>query len=358
MWHRVKVPVAVFVLLAGLAYVVVRIARSREWLEFSSDRFWRSLVQVRFSYVLLGASLIFCSYFFRSLRWREFLAPMKAGNLAGSLGNIFASTLIGFSAVALLGRPGELVRPLLIARKENVALSSQLGAWTLERILDGLTIGIMMGVALLVFPPGDTTGAAGARTTTYLKTGGIIFCGGGLLLAGLLAQLRSNAQVLINLLRWFARALPLRYRSGFQRTLEQLLGSFAAGLASIGSASSFAVCAAFSVLVWIPVMLTYWVVAQAFGWPMSSLGPGAVVLLVAITVTGSLIQIPGIGGGYQIATVLVLTQLFGIPLEIASTAAILLWIICFMMVLIPGLPLAAREGLSWQRLRSLVKTNV
>ena len=79
---------------------------------------------------------------------------------------------------------------------------------------------------------------------------------------------------------------------------------------------------------------------------------------MAVTITGSLVQIPGVGGGPQIATVLVLTQLFGIPLEIASTASILLWVLCFMIVLIPGLPLAVREGLTWQRLRTLAKTGV
>ena len=321
-------------------------------MEFRSARFWQTLVHIRLSYLILAAALIFCSYFFRSLRWRAFLAPLKAGHL----GNIFVSTLIGFSAVALLGRPGELVRPLLIARKERVTLSSQLGAWTLERIFDSLTVGIMIGAALLLFPPENALGAGGARMMTHLKTGAIILFTSALVLVAFLVVLRNNAPVLLNVLLWFARALPERYRSGFQRMLRRVLKHFTTTLASIESISSFAVCASFSLLVWIPVILTYWTVTRAFGWPLSSLGLGGVVLLMAASITGSLAQLPAVGGGTQLATVLVLTKLFGIPLEIATTAAILLWVMGFMIVLIPGLPLAAREGLSWKRLRYMVKT--
>src|SRR5205823_6591158 len=34
------------------------------------------------------------------------------------------------------GRPGELIRPYLIARRENLSFSSQLAAWAVERIFD------------------------------------------------------------------------------------------------------------------------------------------------------------------------------------------------------------------------------
>ena len=134
MLRRVKLPL-ILLLLCGAAWVVYRISRSTEWASFRSERFWESLAGVQISSLALGVLFIYLSYFFRSLRWREFLAPIKTASLA----NIFSATLIGFTAVALLGRPGEVVRPFLIARSEGVGLSSQFGAWTLERIFDVLT---------------------------------------------------------------------------------------------------------------------------------------------------------------------------------------------------------------------------
>ena len=76
---------------------------------------------------------------------------------------------------------------------------------------------------------------------------------------------------------------------------------------------------------------------------------------MVISLMGSLLLIPGIGGGTQVATFVALTELFGMPLEVASSVAILLWVLTYMVVLLPGLPLIAREGLTWQRLRGMAQ---
>jgi glycosyltransferase 2 family protein len=68
---------------------------------------------------------------------------------------------------------------------------------------------------------------------------------------------------------------------------------------------------------------------------------------------GSVVQIPGIGGGVQVATVLVLTELFRVPIETASSFALLLWIMMFVVVVPFGAVLAVREGLNWTRLKRL-----
>ncbi len=347
MTYRVKVFSTLFLLLVLGAYIAYRLATNPEWQQFQAARFWQSLAQVRVSYVLLAALMIFASYLFRSLRWRVFLLPMKKGGLD----NIFASTLIGFSAVALMGRPGEFVRPYLIARKENLDLSSQLAAWTLERVFDALTVGALLGVGLLLLSPDSDFLANGSQATARLRTGGIFLGGVSVLVAVLLVLLRSNSKATIGFLLRFAWMLPERYRD----RLGKMLGSFSGGLASIESVSSFLAAAGYSLLVWVPVVLTYWSVTRAFGWPMTRLDLGSVLLLLAIAVFGSLLLLPGIGGGTQLAIVVALTELFGIPLEVASSVAILLWVLTYMMVLVPGLPLAAREGLTWQRLRSMAQ---
>lgn len=342
-----KVLVTVFLLLGLGAYIAHRLATNPEWQQFHTDRFWQSLVQVRVSYVLIAALMIFASYIFRSLRWRAFLLPMKKANL----NDILVSTLIGFSAVALMGRPGEFVRPYLIARKEKLGLSSQLAAWTLERVFDALTVGALLGVGLLLYSPDSDLLAGGSQAMVRLRVGGIFLGGVSVLVAALLVLLRSNAKATIAVLLRCAWMLPERHRE----RLEKMLMNFSGGLASMESVSSFLTAAGYSLLVWAPVVLTYWSVTRAFGWPMTRLDLGAVLLLLAITVLGSLLLIPGVGGGTQVAIVVTLTELFGIPLEIASSVAILLWVLTYMIVLVPGLLLAAREGLTWKRLRSMTE---
>jgi hypothetical protein len=78
-----------------------------------------------------------------------------------------------------------------------------------------------------------------------------------------------------------------------------------------------------------------------------------VVLIVGFTAFGAVFQIPGIGGGTQVAIVVVLTELYRLPLEASSGLAILIWITTFVVIVPPGLLLAFHEGLTWGKLRGI-----
>jgi hypothetical protein len=102
---------------------------------------------------------IFGTYYGRALRWAVFLRPLRPHP---SMGGLLSATIVGFTAITLFGRPGEFVRPFLIARKENVPLTSQLAAWALERLFDLL----MALIVLRLRPhPGAQLGYAGGRQT-------------------------------------------------------------------------------------------------------------------------------------------------------------------------------------------------
>jgi len=344
---RTKVLLAAALVLAGVTYLVLRVSASRAWQEFEWEDFWRSLLGLRLPYLLLAAALIFSSYLFRSFRWREFLRPMKPAGLR----NLLGATLVGFSAVALLGRPGEVVRPWLIARKEGLAVSSQLGAWTLERVFDSLTLAGFLGLALYFRAVNSGFNESHESLLQHFREAGLVLFAGAVALGIAVSQFRRRRQFVLSAIEWLSRPLPERHRGHLGRIAE----SFAAGLAGIESFRSLLVCAGFSWLVWLSVVAAYWSAMQALGEPVARLDVSALVLVMTATVVGSVAHLPGVGGGPQVAIALTLTQLFGIPLAIATSAALLLWALCFMMVLIPGLPLTAHEGLTWQRLRSVVK---
>jgi len=83
------------------------------------------------------------------------------------------------------------------------------------------------------------------------------------------------------------------------------------------------------------------------------LGVTDVVILLGFVCLGSIVQIPGVGGGMQIVTVLVLTEFFGVSLEAASGIALVLWIITFVVIVPLGLVLAFHEGIQWRNLRHI-----
>ena len=61
--------------------------------------------------LLLAALLINLTLFARSLRWRALLSPIRATKLS----NLFAATSVGFGAIFVIGRAGEIIRPAVLS---------------------------------------------------------------------------------------------------------------------------------------------------------------------------------------------------------------------------------------------------
>ncbi len=59
---------------------------------------------------------------------------------------------MGFAAIFVLGRAGEPVRPLLLARKDRLPVASMFGIFFLERFCDFAAAAVLACLSLLVFP--------------------------------------------------------------------------------------------------------------------------------------------------------------------------------------------------------------
>jgi hypothetical protein len=70
---------------------------------------------------------------------------------------------------------------------------------------------------------------------------------------------------------------------------------------------------------------------------------------------GSAAQLPGVGGGAQVATFLVLTLILGVEKEAAVTAAVMIWLITFASPCLVGVPMLFREGWSMGELRKMAE---
>jgi hypothetical protein len=108
----------------------------------------------------------------------------------------------------------------------------------------------------------------------------------------------------------------------------------------------------YSALEWVLICLCYWCLAQSFA-GIVNLGVVDVLILLGFVAFGSVVQIPGVGGGMQVVTVLVLTELFGVRFELASAFAVFLWFITFVAIVPLGLVVALKEGLNWRSLQHI-----
>jgi uncharacterized membrane protein YbhN (UPF0104 family) len=103
---------------------------------------------------------------------------------------------------------------------------------------------------------------------------------------------------------------------------------------------------------WLLVIAGFVCIFQAFA-GTSSLSFMEVLILLGFVAFGGIVQIPGIGGGMQIAIIVVLTEMFRLPLESATGIAIAFWVLNFAIIVPLGLLFAFREGLNWRSLRHI-----
>jgi uncharacterized protein (TIRG00374 family) len=258
------------------------------------------------------------------------------------MARLLAPTIIGFTGLSLLGRPGEMIRPYLIARKENLSFSSQLAVWTIERIFD---IG---GFACLLV--GAIFFASGPRQLGQyypkFREGGLILLGLVLLLAAGATVVRMQGEVVA---LWAERRFT-RHASGLGNKIATRVREFRSGLDTIHGASELAQLVAVSIGMWFLIALAYQQVTSAYGIPQLRLPVSQIFLLMASSMIGSMVQLPGVGGGSQLATITTLQHVFGAAPELAASCGILLWLVTFMSVIPLGLALAHRERVSIRRL--------
>lgn len=308
---------------------------------------WRlalhSFQQLRWEWLALSLIPIAGTYYGRALRWAVFLKPLKQ---RPSLANLTSATVIGFAAITVFGRPGEFVRPYLIARKERVPVPSQMAAWILERMFD-----LLMALLFFAFALTRVSAArlhSGSKLMWVLSAGGRIVGVASLGVLILIFSMRHFAEPVRRGLMSFLRFLPHRH---FVK-VEGLLTTFVQGVESTRSDGALALVLVYSVVEWFLIALCYWCLAKSF-LGIFTFTFVDIMVLIGFVSFGAAVQIPGIGGGIQVVSVLVLTEVFGVRLEIASTFAILIWIFTFVVVVPAGALLALKEGLDWHSLRQI-----
>jgi uncharacterized protein (TIRG00374 family) len=336
--------VLVLAVLGGLVYR----SRGAITLEgFSWERLGEALRHARLDLLILSVVGIYVCYFLRTLRWVRFSRYLGEP----SVRRVFAATLMGFTAIFLLGRAGEPVRPLLIARREGFTVSSMFGVYVIERVFDMASTAVLASFALVFLPAllVASGGGGGPFLSLLQKTGAVILA--GLLVAiGLLCYLRFAG----------GRAAALRVeawkaRPDWRAKVAGLFGGFLEGLQAIRTGTDLLVAVALTTAHWLLILWIYHWVPRSFGGQLSALDLRAAVLVLACTMMGSTLQLPGVGGGSQLACFLAMTLFLGVDKEPAAAAAIMLWLVTFTSCGLVGIPLLVHEGLSLGELRRIAR---
>jgi uncharacterized protein (TIRG00374 family) len=343
--RRTFIALVILAALAGLAY------QSRHKIHFT-DFTWRKFIesvsQANVWLLLLAFVSIYACYAIRALRWQHFCRYLGPTTFQ----NTYTGTLMGFAAIFVLGRAGEPVRPLLLARKDRLPVASMFGIFFLERFCDFAAAAALACLSLLVFSNrlsdagADMNWVGNARHGAWLLLAALT----GLIVALVYYRVHGAGAVDRGLERW-------RAAGGIRMRFASFISGISEGLQAIRTFPDLWAAIGYTAAHWVLVVLIYMWVSQAFSsaFAHSDMNFWGAMLLLAVTLVGSVLQLPGIGGGAQLASIVALTAIFGVEKEPAIAIAVVLWIITFAGSTLVGIPLLIHEGMSVGELRQLAR---
>ena len=295
--------------------------------DFDWSVFLTSLRDVQPAWLAASIAATMLTYVARALRWQVLLTPLKYVRM----GPLISSNILGFSAIYLLGRAGELVRPIWLTRMEQVPLTASLATVIVERFLDLFMVIAMFGLALVFVE----LPSAADETVAALKNGAMV-----------IAAVSVTAMVFLYFFR--ARIEKITRFVPFEK-VRALLKSFGEGLSFLDRGTTFGLVIAHSALVWGTIAIQFWFMLLGMNFQFSIAAATLVMVGVAI---GSIAQIPVIGGGFQLAYIFCMTTFFAVPLEQATATALLAGILSYVPTVLAGGLYMISHGLSLKDLRT------
>ena len=291
----------------------------------------------------LAILLISLLYLVRAFRWGALLKPLTPARLS----DLFVATTVGFSAVFLVGRAGEVVRPVALPmRDRRVSPSAAIVTILIERIYDFMGVTLMFAINLLWFrPPAALASNFGRVRAVGLGLLAVLLVG-----IGFLIWFRKNSAKLLDALeRLFSRwhFLPQRVAQLIIRLLEQL----SSALRVLVNKAELAETAGWTAVLWLGVASANLLVFRSFH---IDLGLSDAIFVLGWSMVGSVVPTPGgAAGAFHAATAAGLLFL-GVQKDTAAALSIVLHLVDFGPALIFGLFYFIRGDLSISRLRTMI----
>lgn len=299
------------------------------------------ILRARPAWLGLSLATMFVTLAIRARRWQFLLEPLGEA----SFGNAFRATAVGFAASSVLpARAGEVIRPYFLARHEQLSASGAFATIVLERLLDLVTVLVML--AVFVFMPGEGVVAGSSTLFAAIKWAGATAGLASALALGVLFLLAGNPERLASAVSRLEWVLPSRLVG----TIFVVVERFARGLGTIRRPGRLLIALAWSLPLWLSIDLGVWAVAVAFRFPVPFTGS---FLIVPLLVLGVAVPTPGSIGGFHEAFRVGATVFYRVPNDGAVAAALVLHIFSIGPSLILGGYFAAQAGLTLAGMRRL-----
>ncbi len=304
---------------------------------------WAEIRSGRPELVLVAIAFTMLTYLLRAIRWQYLLSALGPTRL----GTAFRTTVIGFAASFLLpARVGEVLRPYLLAREENLSATSAFATVILERLLDLVTVLVLFAVFLMVFDPQQSP--VPLSVFRDIRTAGLTTSIGAMAALVIVFVLAGHPDAAARLALRVEHVLPSRMAHAFSRIVHM----FVTGLRAVRQPSRLAMTFVLSFPLWLSIAAGIYFVTRAFRVDMPFTGS---FVVMALLVVGVAIPTPGAVGGFDYFYKFAVTKFYSVPDERAIGAALVLHAVSFLPVTLLGIIFMTREGLSLGRMRGMAR---
>lgn len=331
-------------LILGLLVLAALVALwfwGRDKIHFDFGVFRAQLALADWRTIAIGLACIYFAYVLRAVRWALLMKHTKRVPLFSLLG----TQVIGFTAVALIGRVADLVRPYLVAKRTALPLSTQIAVYIVERLFDAGSMALIFSSVILLSPAGSLPHPEIVKKAGYwglaLTVCGAIFLVIVRLAGPLVASFFEHAFGMIS--KKLGQAAGDRIRT------------FHAGLDTMRSFSDFGAVTGLSLGMWLVISLAYLEVMRAFvaSPQLGSMTLGKAMLMLATSGVASVVQLPIIGWFTQIGIVAAaMANFYGASPEASTACAATVLLVTFLGIAPIGLIWAQFEHVSLRKITS------
>jgi hypothetical protein len=317
---------------AVFLYFVVR--------ELDWEKFWQALITAKYWWILPGVAVYFLAVWARAWRWHYLLKPIKA--IKTSV--MFPITCIGYMGNNIYpARAGEILRAVILKRREGVPVSASLATIIVERIFDGVVMLAFIFVNLAQLAALAAVHVPVGRWEITIQDlaiwGSVAFIGA--LVLFLLAAMFP--QVSARFGQWFIdRCLPARLHGKTSGIMHKFLD----GLASLRSPVNVLMVFLTSVVIWLLETVKYWFVLHAFNL-QADVGFFTLMLMNGVVNLATTIPAaPGYLGTFDAPGIAVLVA-DKVDKDIATSYTFVLHLALWVPITLLGAYYMTREGIKW-----------
>jgi len=301
---------------------------------------WQAVKSANYWWILPGIAVYFVAVWVRAWRWHYLLKPIKSIKTRV----MFPITCIGYMGNNIYpARAGEVLRAVVLKRKEGVPISASLATIIVERIFDGVVMLAFVffnlvqlaQMANVVVPVGKWN----VTVQDVAVWGSVAFFGA--LVIFILAAMFPKMTARFG--QWFIdRLLPVRIREKTSGIMHKFLD----GLESLRSPANVLMVFVTSVIIWLLETVKYWFVLHAFGLQGEVSFFTLMLMNGVVNLATTIPAAPGYLGTFDAPGIAILMA-DGIKQGVASGYTFVLHFALWFPITAVGAYYMAREGIKW-----------